>query len=312
MNILVTGAGGQLATEIKAQAALWNTNNHYFYTTHKELPIADENAVNDYIVKNNINVIINCAAYTAVDKADSPIPEEILTVMSANAIGPKVLAAAAKKNDATLIHISTDYVFSGKSNVPYEPNMSTFPQNVYGQSKLNGEIFIQDSGCKYIILRTSWLYSPYGKNFVRNMYNLMKKKDSIKVVMDQVGSPTYAADLANFITGIIETDKLSNVGIYHFANLGVASWYDLTMAIKDYACDFCHEHCEGKEYEGLNCNVKPCTSDEFPTPVKRPNYSVLDTQSLRETFGYDIPYWRHSLKSCIEEIILSENPIEKE
>lgn len=313
MNILVTGAGGQLATEIKAQTALWNTDNHYFYTTHKELPIADENAVNDYIAKNNINVIVNCAAYTAVDKADDT--DELLKVMSANAVGPKVLAAAAKKNDATLIHVSTDYVFDGKSNIPYKPNMPTFPQNVYGHSKLNGEIFIQDSGCKYIILRTSWLYSPYGKNFVKNMYNLMKKKDSIKVVMDQVGSPTYAADLADFITDIIETDKLSNVGIYHFSNLGVASWYDLTMAIKDYACDFCYdrmEHDEGEEYEGINCDVKPCTSDEFPTPVKRPNYSALDTQSLRDTFGYDIPYWRRSLKLCMEKIILSENPIEKE
>lgn len=315
MNILVTGAGGQLATEIKEEVGIWKySQNHYFFTTHKELAIADETAVNDYITKNNINVIVNCAAYTAVDKAGNP--EELVNVMNTNAVGPKVLAAAAKKNDATLIHISTDYVFDGDANVPYAPNKSTFPKNIYGQSKLDGEIFIQDSGCKYIILRTSWLYSPYGKNFVKNMYNLMKKKDSIKVVMDQVGSPTYAADLAAFIVEIIETNKLSNVGTYHFANLGVASWYDLTMAIRDYACDFCLEawkRCEGEKYVGINCNVEPCTSDEFPTPVKRPNFSVLNTQSLRDTFGYQIPYWRHSLQTCVGEIIISErNSVEKE
>lgn len=288
-NILVTGANGQLGNSLRDIAA--GSNNRYIFTDVNELDITDRDAVNYFIKKHTIDVIINCAAYTNVDKAE----EDKNSAELINNQAVKNLALAAKENNATLIHISTDYVFSGIGNTPCTEEQPTAPLGVYGKTKLDGEKSLLETGCRHIIIRTSWLYSPYGKNFVKTMQTLTAEKKSIKVVFDQIGTPTYAADLAGVIYHIVENDKLQQQGIYHYSNEGVCSWYD-----------FAKEICE---ISGNKCDIRPCHSDEFPSKVTRPHYSVLDKTKIKNTFGVKIPYWKDSLRRCIQTIKTNNNQI---
>lgn len=282
MNILVTGANGQLGNEIRRTAQ--STSNHYIFTDVTELDITDREAVRRTATENDIRIIINCAAYTNVDKAE----DDYDTANLINNSAVENLAITAKEADATLIHISTDYVFRGDGCIPYREDCETDPLGVYGMTKLAGEKSIEKVGCRHIILRTAWLYSAYGKNFVKTMQRLTEEKNTLKVVFDQVGTPTYAGDLAEIIFHIIETGQYSKQDIYHFSNEGVCSWYDFAMEI----C----------ELSGNVCDIRPCHSDEFPSRVKRPHFSVLDKTKVKETFGVEIPYWKDSLKRCIEKL----------
>ncbi len=282
MNILVTGANGQLGNEMRTASI--GTADRYIFTDVAELDITDAEAVAQMVKNEQINVIVNCAAYTNVDKAESDADMAQLL----NATAPQNLATAAKASGATLIHISTDYVFSGEGFIPLQPSDPTSPVSVYGRTKLAGEEAIRLSGCKSIIFRTAWLYSPYGKNFVKTMRQLTADRDELKVVFDQVGSPTYAADLAALIVHIINNKMLDKCGIYHFSNEGVCSWFDFACAIRDLS--------------GNVCNITPCLSHEFPSPVKRPHYSVLDKSLTRSTFGFAIAHWHEALGRCITAI----------
>ena len=282
MNILVTGANGQLGNEIQRVAK--TSSNHYIFTDVAQLDITDREAVLRAVKDNSIQVIVNCAAYTNVDKAE----DDRATADLINNKAVENLAIAARENDATLIHISTDYVFKGDRCTPCREDWETDPLGVYGITKLAGEKSIERTGCRHIIIRTAWLYSPFGKNFVKTMQKLTAEKDSLKVVFDQVGTPTYAGDLADAIARIIETGQLGKQGIYHFSNEGVCSWYD-----------FAREICE---LSGNTCNIQPCHSDEFPSKVKRPHFSVLDKTKIKDTFGIEVPYWEDSLKKCIREL----------
>ena len=285
MNILITGANGQLGNEM--QPVSKHSTHRYFYTDVDELDITDINAIRTVVKEYAINVIVNCAAYTNVDKAEDD--KEMADLLNHKAV--ENLAIVAKEADATLIHISTDYVFQGNQCVPCREDWEPHPNSVYGSTKLAGEESIISVGCKHIIIRTAWLYSPFGKNFVKTMQQLTAEKDQLKVVFDQVGTPTYAGDLANVIYKIIEEDMLDKQGIYHFSNEGVISWYDFAKQI----C----------ELSGNQCDIQPCHSDEFPSKVKRPHFSVLDKTKIKETFHLRIPYWKDSLKKCIN--ILAEN-----
>ena len=282
MNILVTGANGQLGNEMQRVAK--TSSNHYIFTDVAQLDITDREAVLRAVKDNSIQVIVNCAAYTNVDKAEDD--RETADLINNKAV--ENLAIAARENDATLIHISTDYVFKGDRCTPCREDWETDPLGVYGITKLAGEKSIERTGCRHIIIRTAWLYSPFGKNFVKTMQKLTAEKDSLKVVFDQVGTPTYAGDLADAIARIIETGQLGKQGIYHFSNEGVCSWYD-----------FAREICE---LSGNTCNIQPCHSDEFPSKVKRPHFSVLDKTKIKDTFGIEVPYWEDSLKKCIREL----------
>ena len=282
MNILVTGANGQLGNEMQRVAK--TSSNHYIFTDVAQLDITDREAVLRAVKDNSIQVIVNCAAYTNVDKAE----DDSATADLINNKAVENLAIAARENDATLIHISTDYVFKGDRCTPCREDRETDPLGVYGITKLAGEKSIERTGCRHIIIRTAWLYSPFGKNFVKTMQKLTAEKDSLKVVFDQVGTPTYAGDLADAIARIIETGQLGKQGIYHFSNEGVCSWYD-----------FAREICE---LSGNTCNIQPCHSDEFPSKVKRPHFSVLDKTKIKDTFGIEVPYWKDSLKKCIREL----------
>lgn len=282
MNILVTGANGQLGNEMQRVAK--TSSNHYIFTDVAQLDITDREAVLRAVKDNSIQVIVNCAAYTNVDKAEDD--SETADLINNKAV--ENLAIAARENDATLIHISTDYVFKGDRCTPCREDWETDPLGVYGITKLAGEKSIERTGCRHIIIRTAWLYSPFGKNFVKTMQKLTAEKDSLKVVFDQVGTPTYAGDLADAIARIIETGQLGKQGIYHFSNEGVCSWYD-----------FAREICE---LSGHTCNIRPCHSDEFPSKVKRPHFSVLDKTKIKDTFGIEVPYWKDSLKKCIREL----------
>lgn len=282
MNILVTGANGQLGNEMQRVAK--TSSNHYIFTDVAQLDITDREAVLRAVKDNSIQVIVNCAAYTNVDKAEDD--RETADLINNKAV--ENLAIAARENDATLIHISTDYVFKGDRCTPCREDWETDPLGVYGITKLAGEKSIERTGCRHIIIRTAWLYSPFGKNFVKTMQKLTAEKDSLKVVFDQVGTPTYAGDLADAIARIIETGQLGKQGIYHFSNEGVCSWYD-----------FAREICE---LSGNTCNIQPCHSDEFPSKVKRPHFSVLDKTKIKDTFGIEVPYWKDSLKKCIREL----------
>ena len=285
-TILVTGADGQLGREM--QIASRGSRNRFIFTDiageHERLDITDPQAIADIVRENQVNVIVNCAAYTNVDKAETD-PE---TANLLNNIAAGNLADAMKAVNGTLIHISTDYVFQGDRNIPCREDWPTEPLGVYGKTKLAGEKSIEATGCASIIIRTAWLYSPFGKNFVKTMRNLTSSRESLKVVFDQVGTPTYAGDLAEAICRIIETGQLDKTGIYHFSNEGVCSWFDFAKAI----C----------EMSGNTCDIRPCHSDEFPSPVARPHFSVLDKTKIKQTFGIRIPYWTDSLKRCIEEI----------
>ena len=276
-KILVTGANGQLGSELRVLSV--NSNHEFLFTDVAELDITNREAVDNYVSEHGAEIIVNCAAYTNVDKAedDTEMADNI------NHLAVKNLAEVSAKYKLILIHISTDYVFDGSKNTPYLETDPTAPLGVYGRTKLAGEKAVTDSGCDYLIIRTSWLYSSFGNNFVKTMRRLTAEKDSLKVVFDQVGTPTYAADLASAILEIIETGKYkSNSGIYHFSNEGVCSWYDFAIEIRNLS--------------GNLCDIQPCHSDEFPSKVKRPNFSVLDKTKIKETFGLKIPYWKVSLR----------------
>lgn len=285
MNILVTGANGQLGNCIRNAAK--DSKDNYIFTDVAELDITDVEAVANIVKNNDIKLIVNCAAYTNVDKAESDV--ELAEKLNATAVDN--LAKAIKANDGILIHISTDYVFGGDPyNTPCREDQTGTPTGVYGMTKLHGEQYLEASGCKALIFRTAWLYSEYGKNFVKTMLNLTSTKPELKVVFDQAGTPTYAQDLADAIFHIIENRKFEgNEGIYHYSNEGVCSWYDFTKAIAEIAGN-------------TECDIQPCHSDEFPSPVVRPSYSVLDKTKFKNTFGLRVPYWTDSLKICINNL----------
>ena len=290
MNILVTGANGQLGNEI--QLISKNSKDNYIFTDvcdgYRKLDITNIDDIRKAVAENSIECIINCAAWTNVDSAETA--GEIVETLNAKA--PENLAIAMKEVGGLVVHVSTDYVFGGDPyNVPCKEDQKGTPTGVYGLTKLHGEQNIQNSGAKYIIIRTSWLYSEYGKNFVKTMMNLTSTKPALKVVFDQCGTPTYAGDLATVIFDIVENRKYEgNDGIYHFSNEGVCSWYDFTKKIAELAGN-------------TKCDIQPCHSDEFPSPVKRPSYSVLDKTKLKETFGIKIPYWTDSLKKCMSNML---------
>lgn len=290
MNILVTGANGQLGTEMRNVCR--ETGNKYVFTDVNTLPgvdtvyldITNIDAIRITAASENIDVIVNCAAYTDVAKAEDDTDFANLL----NNTAASNLAAVAAERGATLIHISTDYVFDGSSTVPYREYDPKNPLGVYGSTKLAGERAIEESGCRYLIFRTAWLYSPYGKNFVKTMKKLTAERDITKVVFDQVGTPTYAKDLATLIHKIISEDLLDKKGIYHFSDEGVCSWFDFATEI----AQMC----------GNAGKVVPCHSDEFPSKVRRPSFSVLDKSLVKDTFGIEIPHWRASLADCIKRL----------
>lgn len=286
MNILVTGADGQLGNCMRDVSAA--SSDNYIFTDVAQLDITDAGAVKKAVKDNSIDVIVNCAAYTNVDKAESDA--DFAELLNSTAVGN--LADALKETGGTLIHISTDYVFGGDPyNTPCREDQKGTPTGVYGLTKLHGEQRIAESGVKALIFRTAWLYSEYGRNFVKTMLNLTATKPELKVVFDQTGTPTYAGDLAAAIFHIIE-DRLmdGNEGVYHYSNEGVCSWYDFTKTIAEMA---------GND----GCDIQPCHSDEFPSPVKRPAYSVLDKTKFKRTFGMEVPYWTESLKKCIIKLV---------
>lgn len=285
MNILITGANGQLGNAMRIASRL--SDDNYIFTDVAELDITDRQAVAKMVKDNNINIIVNCAAYTNVDKAEDDA--EFAEILNAGAV--KNLVDAVKANDGTLIHVSTDYVFGGSlGNTPRSETEPVNPTGVYGLTKLHGEQAIAESGCKALIFRTAWLYSEFGKNFVKTMLSLTASKPELKVVFDQVGTPTYAQDLADAIFDVIENRRFSgNEGIYHYSNEGVCSWFDFTKAISDIA---------GHD----TCDIQPCHSDEFPSKVVRPSYSVLDKTKFKDTFNLKVPYWTDSLKTCIKNL----------
>ena len=294
MNILVTGANGQLGNEMRILAG--KSKDNYIFTdvigqegvTTEMLDITSLEDIRKTVSEHSISVIINCAAYTNVDAAEDnePLAERL------NAEAPENLAKAMKEVDGLLIHISTDYVFGKEPyNVPCSEDQKGTPTGVYGATKLHGEQKIIATGCKHIIIRTAWLYSEFGKNFVKTMLNLTATRPTLKVVFDQTGTPTYAYDLADTIFHIVEDRKYAgNEGIYHYSNEGVCSWYDFTKMIAEYSGN-------------KDCDIQPCHSDEFQSKVVRPSYSVLDKTKIKSTFGIKVPYWTDSLKVCINNLI---------
>lgn len=321
MNILVTGANGQLGNEMRIVTK--GSNDRYIFTdvcdehpesiemlhklagddvdtTTTKLDITNLDAIRAKVKENDVKVIVNCAAWTNVDGAEDPDKYNLVELLNAEA--PKNLAIALKEVNGLLIHISTDYVFGGDPyNTPCKEDQKGTPTGVYGKTKLHGEQGIIAANCNYVILRTAWLYSEFGKNFVKTMLNLTATKPQLKVVFDQVGTPTYAYDLAKMISIVIDDYRqesssynqwaaYTKVGIYHYSNEGVCSWYDFTQLIAEIAGN-------------TSCDIQPCHSDEFPSPVKRPAYSVLDKTKIKESFGFKVPYWTDSLKKCLKGII---------
>lgn len=281
---MITGANGQLGSEMRRLGAV--SPNNYIYTDVAELDITDAAAVAQFVKENAVNIIVNCAAYTNVDKAESDEP----TAELINATAVANLAAAMKEVDGTLFHVSTDYVFGNEGNTPRTEDMPLNPLGVYGRTKLRGEQAIAETGCKAIIIRTAWLYSEFGNNFLKTMMRLTAEREELNVVFDQVGTPTYAGDLALAIFSIIEGGLYAgNEGIYHFSNEGVCSWYDFATEIAMAAGN-------------TACKVLPCHSDEFPSPVKRPSFSVLDKTKIKNTFAIEIPHWRDSMLYCIKRL----------
>lgn len=313
MNILVTGANGQLGNEMRIISK--GSADNYIFTDVNQvegvnttyLDITDMNAIRKMVADNHVNAIVNCAAWTNVDGAEDP--EKYALVEKLNATAPENLAKAMKEVDGLLVHISTDYVFGGDPyNTPCREDQKGTPTGVYGLTKLHGEQNIIASGCKYVIIRTAWLYSEFGKNFVKTMLNLTATKPQLKVVFDQCGTPTYALDLANAIQHILATVETSETpeaysGIYHFSNEGVCSWYDFTKMIQRIAVEL--ETPDTSKTFGTHgtCDIQPCYSSEFPSPVSRPAYSVLDKRTIKETFGVQVPYWVDSLERCIKNLL---------
>ena len=298
MTILVTGANGQLGNEMRLVSA--GSTDRYIFTDVVEMPgletvildITDLDAVKTIVKDNDVKVIVNCAAYTNVDRAEDDV--DFCALLNAKA--PENLAVAAKEAGALLVHVSTDYVFGGDPyNTPCTEDQKGTPTGVYGLTKLQGEQAIQASGCDHVIIRTTWLYSEFGKNFVKTMLNLTATKPQLNVVFDQTGTPTYALDLAEAIAVVIadyaasESGTYANTGVYHYSNEGVCSWFDFTRMIAEYSGN-------------KDCDIQPCHSDEFPSKVKRPAYSVLDKTKIKKTFGIKVPYWTDSLKKCINNL----------
>lgn len=286
MNILVTGANGQLGTHMRLKST--GSRHQYFFTDIEELDITDRHAIQLYVKEHAVQAIVNCAAYTNVDKAES----DEITADRINHIAVGYMADTMASVGGLLVHISTDYVFGGALyNVPLVEDAATNPTGAYGRTKLAGEKAVLDSGCRYIIFRTAWLYSEYGKNFCKTMLNLTATKPNLSVVFDQVGTPTYAGDLASAIYSILENDlDKANEGIYHFSNEGVCSWFDFTKEI-------------ARQSGHNDCDIQPCHSSEYPTPVVRPSYSVLDKTKFKQTFHLPVPYWVDSLSVCLKGLL---------
>lgn len=282
MNILVTGCNGQLGTELRLLEPL-HDQHCFFNTDIEELDITNQMAVDSYVAKHQIDGIINCAAFTAVDKAESS--KELCTAL--NTVAPAYLASAIERRGGWMIHISTDYVFDGTSHVPYQEEATPSPDSVYGSTKLAGELAVTKFCQRSIVIRTAWLYSPFGNNFVKTMIRLGRERKELGVVFDQIGTPTYAHDLAQVILHIVESDI--RPGVYHYSNEGVISWYDFAKAIHRLA---------GIE----DCTVKPIHTSDYPTPAHRPPFSVLDKSKIKAVYSVDIPYWEDSLKKCIERL----------
>ena len=279
MRVLVTGANGQLGSELRLVASA-----DYLFTDIAELDISNEDAVIAFVERNEIDTIINCAAYTNVDRAE----EEPEVAKSVNTTAVALLARVARRYNARLIHISTDYVFGGESyETPIKESATPAPLGVYGRTKLLGERLIEESGCDYIIIRTSWLYSTYGKNFVKTVLRLAAERDELRVVNDQIGSPTYARDLARVIVQICEQKGFES-GVYHYSNRGEISWYDFARAIV--------------EIGGMDCRIKPCTTAEYGAKAPRPAYSVLDASKICNALRCEISDWRVSLAECINKM----------
>lgn len=284
MNILVTGANGQLGNEMRL-IAKEHPEYTYFFTDISELDICDEQRVIDYVNDNAIDLIVNCAAFTAVDKAEESCNRMLCDKL--NRVAPQYLARAAETVGAGLIHISTDYVYDGRVFIPYREDDKCHPKSVYGSSKLAGEINAMSICHQCVVLRTAWLYSPFGHNFVKTMTKLGKERDSLDVVFDQIGTPTYAFDLASAIFSIIEKGLIP--GIYHFSDEGLCSWYDFACSIH--------------RLSGIStCKIHPVHTDEYPSVAFRPFYSVLDKTKIKSVYGLDIPHWEDSLKHCISRM----------
>ena len=293
MNILVTGANGQLGRMIAKVSS--DSSNNYFFTDLQldyeagilPLSITDHDAVDAFVVENNIDVIVNCASYTAVDQAEND--PDAADLINNRAVAS--LAGIALERNSLLIHISSDYVFDGTASRPYTEDAPTSPLSVYGRTKADSERAVLESGCRHIIFRTSWLYCTEGKNFVKRILEKGAQMPQLKVISDQIGSPTHAEDLAWLICHVIEEDMLDRTGLYNYSNEGVSSWYD-----------FAHEICS---QAGYTCDVQPCHTDEYPRVAMRPHYSVLDKTKVKETFGVEIPHWKDALRLCMHE--MSEN-----
>lgn len=281
MTILVTGGNGQLGCSLRLASA--ESKHRYIFTDVEELDITSAEVIEEFFRSEKPDVVVNCAAYTAVERAEDNEAQADLINHRAVAL----LAEACKRYDATLVHISTDYIFSGEGDTPYTEEVAPAPINAYGRTKLAGERAVVESGCKSIILRTSWLYSEFGNNFVKTMQSLMQTRSEVRVVADQIGTPTYAGDLAAAITYIINSGQLDKMGTYHYSNEGVCSWYDFA--------------CEIARLSGNNeCEIKPCTTEEYPTKAQRPHYSVLDKSKFVETFGLQLPEWHDALERMLK------------
>ena len=284
-NILITGANGQLGNSLRDLATDFQDQYNFYYTDVAELDITDAEAIEKFVADKSIDIIINAAAYTAVDKAE----DEVDLAYRLNRDAVRNLAEVARNHNCLLVHVSTDYIFSGESCKPYMETDTPAPQSVYGASKLAGEQAIMESGCRALVVRTSWLYSEYGNNFVKTMLRLGTERESLNVVSDQIGGPTYAGDLAKVIFRLIEVAPTEEkVGIYHFANEGVCSWYDFAKAIM--------------EFGGKKCDVNPIFTSEYPSKARRPSFSVFNLRKTKTTTKMDIPYWRDSLRLIINKL----------
>ena len=282
MNILITGCNGQLGSEIRLQEHA-HPDHRFFNTDVEELDICDQQAVDHFVDANNIDGIINCAAYTAVDKAEND--KQLCTTL--NTLAPAYLASAVERRGGWMIQISTDYVFDGTAHIPYEEDATPSPDTVYGSTKLAAELGVSKLCQRTMIIRTAWLYSSFGHNFVKTMIRLGKERDQLGVVADQIGTPTYARDLASAILSAVEQGV--RAGVYHFTDEGTASWYDFAIAIH-------------RIYGIKGCRVKPLHTSEYPTPAQRPHYSVLDKSKIKRDFGLAIPHWEDALADCINQI----------